>query len=1170
MRLVLAGALSAVLAPVLAPPATAQASFHEGFESLSPFIPGQLGPASLVQQGWIFRNQSGAGTVAFTWRDGPHQMIPCGVWSHSPQSGAGCLSADWRSSSNGQMIADWAILPPVPGQVAGDVASLFVQQYIGLPGTRVELRYAPGGGDQTGAGPQDVGDFTMLLAEASPPGSTSWGLLEGALPGPGRIAIRYVDPGPVGQCSSGISIDEVHVGAAAPPCPGFPVIPGAGQTVHWTAAGSPYSVCVPAEIPVGATVIVDPGAVVTVEPGADLVVRGELRMGPRSELIMPFDSVLEVHGVMRVEGTAAQPARLSGERSSHGILTRDKTAVRPGGLLVLEHVALETTIGVFGTGLALARHVAASGLRNGFFLDGVHRMSGGQLRIEDSSFTGEAEIHDHGGYLWIDRVTFDDGRIDSFRPWGGQTRLLDGIDATGRVSDAPFALGGGDYLLGPGNHIAGNLYPVTLQGGGLARGSVVPATGNGVDRVHVWRASSEGNVTWARTEAPYYVPLAPPLTTVAKRIQVEPGVRVRLDADARIRPVLGSVLNLEGLPEAPIVFEPEVPGARWFGLDVAEPPVDMRLEHVVVRGATRGVQVTDGYLKVESSTFEQNDVGLLVGQHALIEARGLRLMGNNIGVRGLPVTTGPGSLRMDANSLPSWFEGNGVGLATDSNPSSPHEARGNYWGDPSGPAHPSNPAGTGDAATGFNVVLPFLAAPPPADHAPVVRLERLSAILDEGATHVLHWTARDDGYITRFRVLYRPHGMNSAETVLADNLPGTTRSVQIVVPQAPPASNYTDPSLVRVEAYDDAGQFGWDEASFLTPYLAGFTGGFQPAAPAGPVTVGTTHQIQGTLFGGLGANASWTAELWFDGDDQQHPFSVGFGTTGIFDQDIPTFSTDLARFVTWHVAGAQNQISYSFSDYFTVRPSALLGDAPPQVQLQVPGPGAVFQGDTVLPVSWTASDDEGLRSFDLHASYDGGRTWSDVVTDLGPAARSYAWKLPASGGMTGVLVRVVARDHRFQNTSSTSEPFGVLPAVSQRYCPAVANSTGEPAIVTAQGSRSVLINQLVLDVWQLPRQTLGMFAVNRTAGFVARAGGSHGNLCLGGGIGRYDRPGQIQSSGAAGHVTMAADLASIPTPAGFVAALPGETWRFTYWYRDVVGGQATSNFSDAVAVTFLP
>ena len=30
----------------------------------------------------------------------------------------------------------------------------------------------------------------------------------------------------------------------------------------------------------------------------------------------------------------------------------------------------------------------------------------------------------------------------------------------------------------------------------------------------------------------------------------------------------------------------------------------------------------------------------------------------------------------------------------------------------------------------------------------------------------------------------------------------------------------------------------------------------------------------------------------------------------------------------------------------------------------------------------------------------------------------------------------------------------------------------------------------------------------------------------------------------------------------------GETWSFQTWHRDSAGGQATSNFTDAVGVTF--
>jgi len=76
------------------------------------------------------------------------------------------------------------------------------------------------------------------------------------------------------------------------------------------------------------------------------------------------------------------------------------------------------------------------------------------------------------------------------------------------------------------------------------------------------------------------------------------------------------------------------------------------------------------------------------------------------------------------------------------------------------------------------------------------------------------------------------------------------------------------------------------------------------------------------------------------------------------------------------------------------------------------------------------------------------------------------------------------------------------------------------------------------------------------------------NLCLGGSIGRFVGPGQVMNSGASGSFTLTVDLSALPTPTGLVTAQPGETWNFQAWYRDANPGP-TSNFTDAVAVTFL-
>ena len=142
--------------------------------------------------------------------------------------------------------------------------------------------------------------------------------------------------------------------------------------------------------------------------------------------------------------------------------------------------------------------------------------------------------------------------------------------------------------------------------------------------------------------------------------------------------------------------------------------------------------------------------------------------------------------------------------------------------------------------------------------------------------------------------------------------------------------------------------------------------------------------------------------------------------------------------------------------------------------------------------------------------------------------------------------------------------FDGLEAVT--YCAqTAANSTGATASLTARGSALTGVNDLVLTAAELPQHTLGLFLASRTQGVTTQPGGSQGDLCVAGSIGRFLAPGQVSSSGTAGTLTLTVDLTALPTPTGPVAAQPGETWNFQAWHRDANPGP-TSNFTDAVAI----
>ena len=143
--------------------------------------------------------------------------------------------------------------------------------------------------------------------------------------------------------------------------------------------------------------------------------------------------------------------------------------------------------------------------------------------------------------------------------------------------------------------------------------------------------------------------------------------------------------------------------------------------------------------------------------------------------------------------------------------------------------------------------------------------------------------------------------------------------------------------------------------------------------------------------------------------------------------------------------------------------------------------------------------------------------------------------------------------------------FHLIDPLGTTYCsPANPNSTGQPGSLRALGAEMARDNFVTLEARDLPADEFGYFLVGSSMDFVANPGGSQGNLCLGGSIGRYDQ--KVLSSGPEGSFAISVDLRSLPTSPRHDVQ-PGETWSFQAWYRDKAP-QATSNFTDAVSITF--
>ena len=137
------------------------------------------------------------------------------------------------------------------------------------------------------------------------------------------------------------------------------------------------------------------------------------------------------------------------------------------------------------------------------------------------------------------------------------------------------------------------------------------------------------------------------------------------------------------------------------------------------------------------------------------------------------------------------------------------------------------------------------------------------------------------------------------------------------------------------------------------------------------------------------------------------------------------------------------------------------------------------------------------------------------------------------------------------------------PPIFESYCsPAIPNSTGGAGTMGAMGSPFVDDNTLVVSASGVPSNQFGILLTSQTQGSTPLAGGSQGTLCLGGTLARFG----AASSGATGVLQQMVDLTALPF-SPMVAVLPGETYHFQAWYRDLNPGPV-SNFTDGISIQF--
>ena len=197
------------------------------------------------------------------------------------------------------------------------------------------------------------------------------------------------------------------------------------------------------------------------------------------------------------------------------------------------------------------------------------------------------------------------------------------------------------------------------------------------------------------------------------------------------------------------------------------------------------------------------------------------------------------------------------------------------------------------------------------------------------------------------------------------------------------------------------------------------------------------------------------------------------------------------------------------------------------------GNGAVAPTATA-PQTQVHSDIWGINMWGGHAS------GYEIVGAAGPHTATFGTAGP-------VRLRTVAG------------AFDAVPPLGTNYCTTLANSTGAPGVMSADGSSSVAANDLVLVATSVPNQP-GLFYYGPTQ--VLQPFGN-GFRCVGGTVGRLDVHNAVANT-----ITHALDVTAPPNAATTITG--GTTWNFQCWYRDPAAGGASFNLSDGLEVQFAP
>ncbi len=217
------------------------------------------------------------------------------------------------------------------------------------------------------------------------------------------------------------------------------------------------------------------------------------------------------------------------------------------------------------------------------------------------------------------------------------------------------------------------------------------------------------------------------------------------------------------------------------------------------------------------------------------------------------------------------------------------------------------------------------------------------------------------------------------------------------------------------------------------------------------------------------------------------------------------------------------------------------------------GASVALWGDRALAGAPNASDSDVGAVYLFERASSG--TWSETAK---LQSSGTGWEFGGDVALSGDRALVGDQgDAELGHDAGAAFVFDV--GVGRTYCQSTPSSEGAPVLLASVGSVSVAENELMLTAAPVPKTAPGIFFLGPTQ--VSQSFGN-GTRCVGGSILR------LAPVIADYHVLSQRVDLSIPPSAGNV--VPGSTWNFQAWFRDVPAGGAFFNTSSALSIVFEP